>query len=84
MVYDLLKTETYLTADGESLEDIINSSVIYRFETEIKPTFKSEDDDPWVSFDINGLEANPEKNFLRSTLRIRRFASSPYPALISV
>jgi hypothetical protein len=83
MAYELLETETYLTAGGKSLEDIINSSVIHQFETEIKPTFKSEDEDLWVSFDVDGLKANADKNFLRSTLRIRRFASSQYNVAFS-
>lgn len=82
MVYELLETETYLTAKGESLGDIINSSVIHRFETEIKPTFRSEDEEPWVFFHVEGLRANPDKNFLNSTLRIRRFASFLYTALL--
>lgn len=71
-VLEILKHETYLETNGQALENIVNKSVMYQFETETKQTFRVEDQ--WVGFMIEGLRPNKDKGFEKSELHIPRLA----------
>jgi hypothetical protein len=75
-VCDMLKSETYLEADGKTIKDIVNECVVSRFELGTKQKFCEENEDTSNDFRIPGLRANEEKNFQKSMLFVPRFVPS--------